>query len=668
MKYSVKDFTLEEKLLLLTGKDNWSTNDLNGKLPSVFMADGPSGLRKIEHMEKSDLIGVTYDENGNYTVPATAMPTLSVVANTWNEELCFLDGATIADDCIENDVDILLAPGVNIKRNALNGRNFEYFSEDPLLAGNMGRAFIEGLQSKGIGASLKHFLANNSEHDRNGTSSEVDERTLREIYLPAFEESVKAKPWTIMCSYNPINGVYASAHKKLLNSVLRKDLGFDGVIVSDWWAVHDHPKAVQATCDLRMPYAPDAYNELKSAYDKGLLTEEEIDFCVQNILNLIEKVQSSVKKVTYTKQERHENATKIAQEGIVLLKNENGILPLKPKTSLAVLGQCNMLPPLGGGGSSAVVTAYPQTKLSDLLKKDLGGEVHCCRASWGNVINTVSLLKFHFEKVYQSDVAIVCVGEQAPIVAEGCDRESMKLTAVQENLILNTAKYNENVVVLVYGGSAIDMSAWIDKVKAVLFVGFAGEGVNEALADILTGKISPSGKLSETFPLKKEDTLKSEFDDGLVDWYKEGIFVGYRHYDRENLEVLYPFGHGLSYVQFEYSNLTVEKKSDSDYTVSYDITNVSDVDAKEISQVYVKDVIASVLRPEKELKAYSKDYIKAGETKRISLSLNARAFSYYSVALDEWTVENGDFVIMVGASSRDIRLTKKIQIKMGEID
>lgn len=664
MRYNVKDFSLEEKLSLLTGKDNWAVNDLNGKLPAFVMADGPSGLRKIEKFEKSDLIGVTYDENGQYTVPATAMPTLSVVANTWNESLCFLDGATIADDCIEHNVDMLLAPGVNIKRNTLNGRNFEYFSEDPYLAGKMGRAFIEGVQSKGVGTSLKHYVANNSEHDRNGTSSEVDERTLREIYLPAFEEAIKAKPWTVMCSYNPVNGIYASANKKMLKKVLRGDLGFDGAVVSDWWAVHDHPKAVQATCDLRMPYADSAFNELKNAYEQGVLSMEEIDFCVQNVLTLIEKAQNAEKMITFTKAQRHENAVTIAKEGIVLLKNEKGILPLRKGTSLAVLGQPNMRPPLGGGGSSAVVTAYAQKPLSELLKEELQSVVHCCRASWGDTLHTVSLLRTHYEKAYRSDVAIVCVGEQAPIVAEGCDRESMKLTAVQEDMIINTAKYNENVVVLVYGGGAIDMSAWIDKVQAVLFVGFAGEGVNEALTDILTGKTVPSGKLSETFPLCKEDTVtQGVLDNGQVEWYKEGIFVGYRHYDREHKEVLYPFGYGLSYATFAYSNLTIEKRGAGEYLVSYDITNTSQTDAKEVSQVYVKDVFASVVRPEKELKAYSKDFIKAGETKRVSVALNARAFAYYSVALDEWTVENGDFVVMVGASSRDIRLTAKLTVE-----
>ena len=323
-----------------------------------------------------------------------------------------------------------------------------------------------------------------------------------------------------------------------------------------------------------------------------------------------------------------------------------------------------MRPVLGGGGSSAVTTAYEQKPLSELLAKELDSVVHTCRASWGDTLNTVSLLRLHYEKAYQSDVAIVCVGEQAPIVAEGCDRESMKLTAVQEDIIINTAKYNENVVVLVYGGSAIDMSAWIDKVQAVVFVGFAGEGVNEALTAILTGKTVPSGKLAETFPLCKEDTVtRGLFDNGQVEWYKEGIFVGYRHYDKENKQVLYPFGHGLSYATFAYSNLTLEKAGDCEYLVSYDITNTSSVDAKEVSQVYIKDVFASVVRPEKELKGYSKDLIKAGETKRISVTLNARSFAYYSVALDEWTVENGDFVVMVGASSRDIRLQEKVNVQ-----
>lgn len=663
MKFNLKDFTLEEKLKLLTGKTSWQTNDLDGKIPSVFMADGPNGLRKIE------LKSIETEENGiitsKTTLPATAMPNISVVSNSWDTETAYLDGATIADDCIEANVDVLLAPGVNIKRNALNGRNFEYFSEDPYLAGKMAKAYVQGVQDKGVGTSVKHYIANNSEHDRNGTSSEVDERTMREIYLPAFEEVVKAKPWTIMCSYNPINGIYASAHKKLLKNVLRGDLGFDGLIVSDWGAVHDHAKAVKATLDLRMPHSAKAYEQLKTAIDNGEITEEEVDARVQKIFDLIEKKLNAdkIKKVTTTKEERHLNAVKIAKEGIVLLKNEDNVLPLKNIKKLSVVGKFNAEPALGGGGSALVKTNYKQEQLSELLSKKLGVEIYAGMATWGDLTATISFIKKHLEQIYTSDAAIICVGEQAPVVGEGLDRESMKLSAVQENFIINASKYNKNLIVVLHGGSAIDMSAWIDKVKAVVFVGFSGEGANEAICSILTGETVPSGKLTETFPLRVEDTVtQGKLDDGQVDWYKEGIFVGYRHYDKKELDVLYPFGHGLSYAKFEYSNLTVEKKGDYEYTVSYDIKNLSDIDAKEISQVYIKDVFSSVLRPIRELKGFSKDLIKAGETKRINIDLNYRSFAHYSTALDEWTVESGAFIIEVGASSRDIKLSQEIII------
>ena len=666
MKYSVKDLSIDEKLLLLTGQDNWSTNGLNGKVKSIFMADGPCGLRKIEKTKAPDSEGQLGINLSTHTRPATAMPAISVVANTWNEDMARLDGATIASECVEADVDVLLAPGVNIKRNALCGRNFEYFSEDPFLAGKLARAFIEGVQEQGVGTSLKHFIANNSERDRNSTSSEVDDRTLHEIYLPAFEEAVKAKPWTVMCSYNPINGVHASQNKKMLKTVLRDELGFDGTIVSDWGAVWNHPKAVKATLDIRMPYSESAFDELKSAYESGKLTEEEIDFCVQNVLNLIEKTETAQRKVKYTKSARHENAVTIAKEGIVLLKNQDNILPIKKDQKIAVLGTISTGIPQGGG-SAIVTTDYNLKPLSQELGEKMGQEIYYGPAIWRDLQNTTSLIKQHMQKVYHSDVAILCVGEQTPAVSEGNDREKMKLTAVQEDLILRAAKYNENVVVLVYGGSAIDMSAWIDKVKAVVFVGYAGEGINEALASILTGETNPSGKLNETFPLCVEDTVtKGKLDDGLVDYYSEGFLVGYRHYDTNGKEVLYPFGHGLSYSQFEYSNLKIEKTGETDYKVSYDITNLSSVDGKEVSQVYVKDVFASVLRPEKELKGYSKDLIKAGETKRVSIDLDYRSFAYYSVVYDGWTIEDGDFEIMVGSSSRDIRLSQKLVVKTEE--
>ena len=654
MKFNVKDFTLEEKLKLLTGKNYWETEDLDGKIPSVFMADGPNGLRKV--VERPNI--------GGYTVNATAMPNISVLSNTWNIDLAYLDASTIADDCLENEVDVLLAPGVNIKRNALNGRNFEYFSEDPFLAGKMARAYIEGVQDKGVGTSLKHFACNNSEHDRFSTSVEVDERTLREIYFPAFEEALKAKPWTVMCSYNPVNGIYASQHKKLLKTILRDEFGFNGLTVSDWSAVHDHTEAVKATLGLRMPYEKDAYNSLKTAYDNGEITEEEIDFCVSCVIGLIDKKLNAKKAPPeFSKKERHFNAVEIAKEGIVLLKNEENLLPLKNCKNIAVLGMFNSFPPLGGGGSAGAQTDYKITPLSDLLKEKINAQIYGCDVTRGIAVNALTYLKSAMEKVYESDVSILCVGEKAPLVSESCDRESMKLSAVQENMILNATKYSDNLVVLVYGGSAIDMSAWIDKVKAVIFVGFAGEGVNEALASILTGETVPSGKLSETFPLSVEDTVTAgKLDDGQVDHYKEGILVGYRYYDKLGLNVLFPFGHGLSYADFEYSNIKVEKTGETDYTVSYDIKNLSKFDAKEVSQVYVKDVFSSVLRPVRELKGFSKDVIKAGQIKHVSVILDFRSFAYYSTALDKWTIEKGVFIIEVGSSSRDIRLSAEIKI------
>ena len=345
------------------------------------------------------------------------------------------------------------------------------------------------------------------------------------------------------------------------------------------------------------------------------------------------------------------------------MKNEQNVLPIKPCKKISVLGMCDSAPVLGGGGSAAVQTDYNIQPLSTLLKEKLNVEVYANRVIHGADLHGLTYQKRHLENVYESDLAVLCVGEQAPIVGESFDRASMKLSSVQEEMILNVCKYNKNVIVLVYGGSAIDMSAWIDKVKGVVFVGFAGEGVNEALSALLVGEAVPSGKLSETFPLCVEDTVtEGKADNGQVDHYKEGIFVGYRHYDSKGLNVLFPFGHGLSYADFEYSNLKIEKVGETDFTVSYDIKNLSGFDAKEISQVYVKDVFASVVRPERELKGFSKDLIKAGEIKRVSVNLDFRSFAFYSTALDKWTIEPGTFVIEVGASSRDIRLSDQIKL------
>lgn len=651
--------TLEEKLKLLTGKDGWRTYGANGKLKEVFMLDGPNGLRMMT--------------DDGQTKKATAMPNISIIANSWSKEAARLAGETIADDCIEKGADILLAPGVNMKRTPLCGRNFEYFSEDPYLAGTLAKEYIDGVQSKGIGTSLKHFCANNREYDRFSVSSEIEERALREIYLPAFEIALKANPWMVMCSYNRINGVYASENKYLLEDVLRGEFGFNDVIVSDWWAVHSQFRRVKAGVDIEMPFTDKSYDDLKTAYDKGLITDEEIDVCVERILKLIEKVENAdkVKKVEKTTEERHQAAVQIAKESIVLLKNEDNVLPLNAEKSGRILisGTFANDPPMGGGGSALAETDFKQERLENLISEKLGDSAVVditantqftgdgCNNYIGNAI----------EAAYSHDTVIVCVGTGKWIESEGKDRTDIKLPFVQEEAILKIAKVNPNVIVVVYAGGAIDMSAWIDKVKGVVFVGFAGEGVNEALSSILCGEVSPSGKLSETFPLSLDDTfVKNNVGDGFVDLYNDGLFIGYRYYDHENKEVLFPFGHGLSYAKFDYSNLKIEKTGDIEYEISYTVKNIGNISAKEVSQVYVKDECSFVVRPEKELKGYSKDFIKPGEEKQIKIKLCKRAFAYYSTILKDWHVENGIFEILVGSSSRDIKLKGKIEINLPE--
>ena len=655
-KTNKPELTLEEKLKLLSGKDCWRTYSANGKLPEVFMSDGPNGLRMIA-------------DDGS-TKKATAMPNISVIANSWCKESARLAGETIADDCIEKGADILLAPGVNIKRTPLCGRNFEYFSEDPYLAGTLAKEYIEGLQSKGVGTSLKHYCLNNREYDRLYVSSEVEERALREIYLTAFEIALKAKPWTVMCSYNRINGIYASENKYLINDVLRGEFGFDGVVVSDWGAVHSQFRRVKAGIDLEMPGTENSYKDLKAAYEKGLISDDEIDACADRVLELANKTAKAktIKKVEKTPEMRHVAAVEIAKEGIVLLKNDENILPLSGG-KVVVSGYFASEPPLGGGGSAYAETDFNQTPLQTLLAQKLKNSATVDFTDGVNFSGDGYNLNLGkaIDAAYSHDVVIVCAGTGRCVETEGHDRTDIKLPFVQEEAIRKISQVNPNTVVIVYAGSAIDMSEWIDDVKAVVFAGFGGEGVNEALASILCGEVSPSGKLAETFPISIEDTfVENEVGDGFVDWYNDGVLVGYRYYDKIGAEVMFPFGHGLSYAEFEYSDLKIEKTGECEYDVSYTVKNIGETAAKEVSQVYVKDVFSFVLRPEKELKGYSKDLIKPGEEKRVCIKLCSRAFAYYSTQLKGWHVENGTFEVLIGSSSRDIRLSGIIEIDLPE--
>ncbi|MBQ8320124.1 MAG: glycoside hydrolase family 3 C-terminal domain-containing protein [Clostridia bacterium] len=666
MKYDLTKLTIDEKISLLVGANSMTTSDANGKVRPVQMCDGPLGLRTGP---KHPATPKTVDPTTGETIPVSpvAMPATNVLANTWDPTLTFSLAAAIADDCLDHQRDLLLAPGVNIKRTPVCGRNFEYFSEDPFLTGTLARAYIQGVQSKGVGTSLKHFCANNAEYDRQAISSEVDERTLREIYLTPFEIALEAKPWTVMCSYNRVGGIYASENPWTLKEILRDEFGFDGIIISDWGATHNATLAAKATLDLTMPYQKEHLDNLRAAYSAGILTEEEINERAQKVLLLSEKAAAPKHSPTTTPKERHEIAVKAAKAGIVLLKNEDGILPLQ-KNKIFVCGKNALLGAPTGGGSSAVWTTFKPTPLHQLLQEKLGSDAfvsylpcHDRGAIGSAILNAPAVYK----AAYGADVTLLCVGNDGKLEFEGGDREYLRLPKVYEDLIDTTAKYTKNLVVLVYAGSAIDMSAWIDKVKGVVFVGFAGEGANEALAALLTGEANFSGKLSETFPLDLNDTPVGAMkgNNGFVERYLEGVFVGYRHYDEQAKEVLFPFGHGLSYSQFVYSDLTVEKTGKLAYEVSYTVTNLSSVDGEEISEVYVRDVFASVSRPPKELKGYSKDLIKAGESKRIHIPLNARSFAFYSVALKKWTVENGDFEILVGPSSRILPLQTKLKIE-----
>ncbi|MBR2930078.1 MAG: glycoside hydrolase family 3 C-terminal domain-containing protein [Clostridia bacterium] len=658
MKIATKDLTIEEKIKLLCGIDFWRLHTLGGKLPEVYLSDGPCGLRRVE-------IDGTKDTG-------VAMPTPSVLANTWNKELAELTGKTIADECVERGTDVLLAPGVNIKRSPLCGRNFEYMSEDPYVAGVMAAAYIDGVQKKGVGTCLKHFCLNNSDYDRHYQSAEVDERTMREIYLPAFEIAIsRSQPWSVMCAYNPVNGVYAAENKYILTDILRKELGFRGIVISDWRAVKHAARSVKAGLDLEMPFRAEAYGEVKAAYDCGWVSEEEIDVLVERLLDFIYKNAEAApaRRVEYTKEQRHENAAAVAREGIVLLKNEDGILPLRGgKILVGGLGADSA--PIGGGGSSLVITEYKQEHLGDLIARRLGDAAEVTKSKLIlRYSDKMVAGSYIVSEAYEADTVVYCIGNDHTIELESRDRRNINLPGTAEDMLIELIKRNKNVIVVVESGSAVDMSAWKDDVKAIVYAGFAGEGANEAIADILTGAVCPSGKLTETFPNSLDDTPTGRGTrNTFVTRYNEGLMVGYRYYDTLGKEVAFPFGHGLSYASFEYSDLGIEKEGETDYTLSFTVTNTSDVDAKEVSQIYVKDVFASAVRPEKELREFVKTELRAGESKRVKLKLDSRAFAYYNTSLHSWYVENGIYEILVGASSRDIRLKGRIDIHLPECE
>jgi len=578
-------------------------------------------------------------------------------------------GIALAEECIALNVDILLGPGINMKRSPLGGRNFEYFSEDPYLAGEIAAKFINGIQSKGVGVSLKHFAVNNQEFQRFSISAEVDERTLREIYLPAFEKAIKqSQPWTVMCSYNRVNGTFASEHHELLTEILKKEWGFKGLVVSDWGAVRNRVAALKAGLDWEMPGPQDRrVKEVIEAVRSGDLDEATLNESVRRILRIVFKAKETPKAGTFDVDAHHELARKIASEGMVLLKND-GILPLKGQQHIAVIGRSAETPHFQGGGSSHINTTRVAMPFKELQSRAGNTELTYAEGYPKDDSFRQDLIDQAVSIAQSADVALLYIALPAFKESEGYDRRDLDLTEQQIALIKAVAKVQPKTVVVLNNGSPVVLSEWIDSVSAVLEGWMMGQAGGAAIADILFGHVNPSGKLGETFPLKLADTPSyTNFPGGAgrVN-YGEGMFIGYRYYDAKQIPVMFPFGYGLSYTTFEYSNATAsaEKFKDTDgVTVTVNVTNTGKLAGKEIIQVYVHDQKSGLIRPEKELKGFAKVELQPGETKSVSIQLDFRSFAYYHPKYKQWITEDGDFDLLIGASSADIRASLTVTLE-----
>ncbi|MCE5342339.1 MAG: glycoside hydrolase family 3 C-terminal domain-containing protein [Eubacteriales bacterium] len=657
---AISEMTLEEKASLLSGSDFWHTKSVERLgVESCMVSDGPHGLRKQN--QKADHLGI------RESIKAVCFPTGCATASSFDRELLKTLGEAIGDSCQHEKLSVVLGPAVNIKRSPLCGRNFEYFSEDPYLAGEAAANFIQGVQSRGVGTSIKHFACNNQEYRRLSSNSVVDERTLREIYLPAFETAVKqAKPWTVMCSYNLINGTYACENRWLLTDVLRLEWGFDGYVMSDWGAVDDRVASVEAGLDLEMPSAGGETDRLVvQAVREGRLDERLVDLSCERILNVNQRYQNNARPDTlWDKQAQHELARRIAAECMVLLKNDGGLLPLKVGRRIAVIGAFAKKPRFQGGGSShinadQVTGAWEEfSKLADVSYS----EGYTIDSDEPNEL----LLAEAEVTAGAAEIAVIFAGLPDRYESEGYDRKHMRMPACQERLIRRVAAVNPNTVVVLHNGAPIEMP-WIDDVTAVLEAYLGGQAVGGATADVLLGRVNPSGRLAETFPLRLEDTATFPWYGGekVNVEYREGVFVGYRYYDAKRTPVLFPFGFGLSYTDFQYAHLILSASEIADtgtLTVSVEVTNVGKRAGKEVVQLYVADRESTVVRPVRELKGFAKVALESGETKTVSFTLGNRAFAYWNEKLHDWHVETGAFGIQIGKSSRDIVLEEDVNV------
>lgn len=664
----IEKMSLKQKADFASGYDYWhleSAQDLG--LPKIMITDGPHGLRKQNPNGNSVGLGNSY--------PSTCMPPAATSACSWDENLLREEGEALAEECLQEKVSVILGPGTNIKRSPVCGRNFEYFSEDPLLAGKMSAGLINGCQSKGIGTSLKHFACNSQEAFRMIINEVIDERTMREIYFPAFEIAVKeAQPWTIMNSYNRINGVYASQNDWLQNKVARDEWGFEGLFVTDWGASVDRVPGLKAGTDLEMPSSGTLNAErIVAAVENGELDEAVLDERIDMVVDLILKSKPALEKdFKFDIEEHHAVARKVAEGSMVLLKNEDNVLPLKEGQKIAVIGEMAKAPRYQGSGSSVI----NPTKLDNAYDSLIEAGVNVTYAQGyykapptkkdKSRKSDTELISEAAAAAKAADVAVVFIGLTEALEAEGYDRVDIEIPAEHNTLVKEVVKANPNTVVVLAGGAVVHIP-WIDNVKAVLNSGLGGQAGGSAVANILTGKVNPSGKTAETYPLSFEENPVYGNYPGqpVVSEHKESLYVGYRYYDTAKKDVLFPFGYGLSYTTFEYSDIKLsasEIKDTDTVEVSFKIKNTGSVDGAEIAQVYVADKDSTIFRPEKELRAFTKVFLKAGEEKEVSLTLGKRAFAYYNVNIGDWHVETGEFDILVGASSRDIKLSAVIHV------
>jgi len=665
----LSELTLEEKASLCLGSDFWHTAPVERLgIPQIMVSDGPHGLRA--QLEEADHVGI------GGSAPATCFPTASALGSSWNPELFRAVGEALGREAKKLGVSVVLGPGINMKRSPLCGRNFEYISEDPWLAGELATAMVQGTQSQGIGTSLKHYAANNQEDDRLRVSAEVDDRTLREVYLPAFERVVKlSQPWTVMCAYNKINGTYCSEHYWLLTQVLREEWGFEGLVVSDWGAVHDRVAALRGGLDLEMPPNVGVSDAaIVAAVGDGSLYESILDDSVSRVLQLVDRSQPALAaRGEFDVDEHHALARRAAHESAVLLKNAGNVLPLQPASgsTVAVIGEFARTPRFQGAGSSQVNPTLIDVPLAE-LQSALAGQAEVRFAAGfgiGTTDNDEELMQEAVELASEADHVLVFLGLPGEDESEGFDRTHIDLPANQLVLLHALAEVHDRLIVILANGGVVRVSTWEDKVAAILECWLSGQAAGGAAVDLLLGVANPSGKLAETIPVRLQDNssyLNFPGEEGVVR-YGEGIFIGYRAYDKLIQHVSYPFGFGLSYTTFRIDDVNVSVTGsvaggDLAATVTASVTNTGQRAGAEVVQVYVGDVEASVARPLRELKGFVKIHLEPGETRQVSFDLDERAFAFWSRRLQQWVVESGEFLIAVGSSSRDLVATEAITI------